>query len=70
MEEIINVDNFYNKKDIDEVCDLLYNMLSWNYKKRYTAEQCLAHPFLKDVVINIDDIENNNRNCKIKVVDK
>ena len=68
LEEIINPDNFYDKKDIEEVCDLLYNMLSWNYKKRYTAEQCLEHPFLKDVIINKNETESINTNCKIKVI--
>ena len=56
------------EKDIEEVCDLLYNMLSWNYKKRYTAEQCLEHPFLKDVIINKNETESINTNCKIKVI--
>ena len=70
LEEIINPDNFYDKKDIDEVCDLLYNMLSWNYKKRYTAEQCLEHPFLRDVIINKNETESINKNCKLKVINK
>ena len=52
LEEILNPYNYYDKKDIDEVSDLIYNMLSWNYNKRYTAEQCLMHPFLKEVDIN------------------
>ena len=43
-------------------------MLSWNYKKRYTAEQCLEHPFLKDVIINKNETESINTNCKIKVI--
>ncbi len=48
---ILNQDKKYDKKDIDEACDLLYNMLNWNYEKRFTAEECLNHSFLKDVVL-------------------
>ena len=59
LNEILDPTNKYNKKDIDEVCDLLYNMLNWDYNKRFTAEQCLMHPFLKDVDIK-------NRTIKIK----
>jgi serine/threonine protein kinase len=70
LQEILNPNNYYDKKDIDEVCDLLYNMLSWNYKKRYTAEQCLEHPFLRDVIINKNETESINKNCKLKVINK
>ena len=70
LEEIINPDNFYDKKDIDEACDLLYNMLSWNYKKRYTAKQCLEHPFLKDVEIKETENESVHTNTKIKIINK
>jgi glycogen synthase kinase 3 beta len=52
LDEILNPNNKYNKKDIDEVCDLLYNMLNFDYNKRFTAEQCLEHKFLKDVVLD------------------
>ena len=51
LKEILNPKNKYNKKDIDEVSDLLYNMLCWDYNKRFTAEQCLKHNFLKDVAL-------------------
>ena len=56
LSEILNPNNKYNKKDIDEVCDLLYNMLCWDYNKRFTADQCLKHNFLKDV--DLDDKTN------------
>ena len=52
LDEILNPNKKYNKRDIDEVCDLLYNMLNFDYNKRFTAEQCLEHKFLKDVVLD------------------
>ena len=67
LEEIINPKNFYNKKDIDEACDLIYNMLNWDYNKRFTAEQCLQHPFLKDVKIKKKNI---NKNFEFKIINK
>ena len=66
LEEILNPYNYYDKKDIDEVSDLIYNMLSWNYNIRYTAEQCLMHPFLKEVDINT----NINKTFKFKIINK
>lgn len=56
LDEILNSNNKYNKKDIDEVCDLLYNMLNFDYNKRFTAEQCLEHQFLKDVILDVKKI--------------
>ena len=58
LNELLNPNNKYNKKDIDEVSDLLYKMLCWDYNKRYTAEECLNHKFLKDVDIS------NKKNIK------
>jgi glycogen synthase kinase 3 beta len=52
LNEILNPNNQYKEKDINEVSDLLYHMLCWDYKKRYNAEQCLNHPFLKDVKLD------------------
>ena len=68
LKEILNPHNYYNKNDIDEVSDLIYNMLSWDYNKRYTAEQCLKHSFLKHVDININD--NINKTFKFKFINK
>ena len=63
LNEILNPNNKYNKKDIDEVSDLLYNMLCWDYNERLTAEQCLNHKFLKDVDL---DVKKNNKNFEFK----
>ena len=59
LNEILNPNKKYNKKDIDEVCDLIFNMLCWDYNKRFTAGQCLKHNFLKDVDLNDKQIINN-----------
>ena len=59
LSEILDPNNKYNKQDINEVCDLLYHMLEWDYKKRFTAEKCLNHPFLRDVDISIKKININ-----------
>ena len=68
LNEILDHENYYNKKDMNDVCDLIYNMLNYDYNKRYTAEQCLSHPFLKDVDIN-ENI-NNNKTFKFKIINK
>ena len=47
-EEILNKENIYDKKDIDDVSDLLYKMMKWYYNERYSAKQCLKHKFFKD----------------------
>ena len=47
-EEILNKENIYDKKDIDDVSDLLYKMMKWDYNERYSAKQCLKHKFFKD----------------------
>ncbi len=52
LNEILDPNNKYNINDINDVCDLLYNMLNWDYNKRFTAEQCLTHKFFKNVDIN------------------
>ena len=51
LEEILNNNNIYNKKDIDEICDLLYNMINWDFNERFSAEECLKHKFFSDVEI-------------------
>ena len=48
LSEILNPQNHYSKKDIDEACDLLNNMLKWDYKKRFSAEECLKHKFFEE----------------------
>ena len=62
LEEILNPHKIYTKEDIDQASDLIYNMIKWDYNERYTAEQCLNHPFLKNVDIN----ENINKNFEFK----
>ena len=47
-EEILNKENIYDKKDIDDVSDLLYKMMKWDYNERYSSKQCLKHKFFKD----------------------
>ena len=45
LAEILNAKNYYSKKDIDDACDLLMNMLKWDYNQRFSAEECLKHKF-------------------------
>ena len=59
LNEILNTNNKYNNNDIEEVCNLIYKMICWDYNKRFSAEQCLRHNFLKDVEINNKKINNN-----------
>ena len=60
LKEILNRNNHYDHKDIDEACDLLYNMLKWNYNERFSAEECLRHNFFKNVEIGNKIIKNLN----------
>ena len=46
LEKILNENNFYLQKDTSEAADLILNMLSWDIERRYSAEQCLRHPFI------------------------
>ena len=48
LAEILNAKNYYSKKDIDEACDLLNNMLKWDYSQRFSAEECLKHKFFSE----------------------
>ena len=49
LSEILNKKNLYSEKDIDEASDLLSNMLQWDYRQRFSAEDCLKHPFLSEI---------------------
>ena len=44
---ILNKGSNYSKNDIKNAKDLILNMLNWDYNKRYSAEECLNHPFIK-----------------------
>ena len=46
LDKVINQSGFYNQKDINEATDLILHMLHWDVNKRYSAEQCLKHPFI------------------------
>ena len=48
LEEILNRKKHYSKKDMDEACDLLKNMLKWDYNQRFSAEECLRHKFFSE----------------------
>lgn len=47
LEKILNSEGFYNNADIKNASDLILKMISWNFKERLTAAQCLEHPFFK-----------------------
>ena len=51
LDELLNKKKFYKDEDINEACDLIFHMITWDYDTRYTAEECMSHPFLKDVKI-------------------
>ena len=46
LEKVINQNNFYTQKQAHEASDLILHMLNWDVNKRYSAEQCLKHPFV------------------------
>ena len=46
LENILNLNNFYTQKEVKEASDLIFHMLNWDINKRYSAEQCLKHPFV------------------------
>ena len=48
FEKILNEEMFYSNDDAKNAADLIMNMLRWDYNKRYSAEHCLNHPFLKE----------------------
>ena len=53
LDKVINEHNFYTQKDAIEAADLIYKMLNWDINKRYSAEQCLRHPFISGINTNI-----------------
>ena len=36
------------KDDANNAADLILHMIGWDPNKRYSAEQCLNHPFFKE----------------------
>ena len=44
--ELLNEDGFFDKKETKSAADLILNMLKWDIDERFSAEQCLNHPFL------------------------
>ena len=54
LDKVINDNNFYTQKDALEAADLILNMLKYNINKRYSAEQCLKHPFISGRNYNIN----------------
>jgi len=71
----INVRDF-NKKggSITEFCDLLTHMLCLEPSKRYTATQCLAHPFFASFKTFSDDMRKKyppimNMNQRVAIID-
>ena len=49
LKEILNKDKHYSQKDMNDACDLLNNMLKWDYNERFSAEQCLKHKFFSEL---------------------
>lgn len=49
MGAVISKSTCYLTKANKDALDLLDHMLEYDSKKRYTAEECLNHPFLKEV---------------------
>lgn len=58
LQELLNKNKIYDKEDIDDACDLIMNMLKWDYKERFSAKQCLKHKFFKQ--------NNNSEKKKIR----
>ena len=46
LEKLLNLNNYYTQKDVREASDMILHMLNWDTNKRYSAEQCLRHPFV------------------------
>ena len=63
LSEILNKKNYYSRKDIDEACDLLNNMLKWDYNQRFSAEDCLKHKFFSVSYNNSLQISKGTEIC-------
>ena len=48
FEKLLNADKFYSYKEVKNAANLILNMLKWNHKERYSAEQCLNHLFFNE----------------------
>ena len=48
FEQVINGNSFYSDDEVKKAADLILNMLKWEFNSRYSAEQCLNHPFYKE----------------------
>ena len=48
FDEVLNEDNNYDKNEMKCAADLILNMLNWDINKRFSAKQCLNHPFLSN----------------------
>ena len=46
--QLINQNSYYSEDDAKKGADLILNMIGWDDDKRYSAEQCLNHPFFKE----------------------
>ena len=48
FEKLINENSYYSSEDSKIAADLILNMINWDTNERFTAEQCLSHPFFKE----------------------
>ena len=48
FDEVLNEDNNYDRNEMKCAADLILNMLNWDINKRFSAKQCLNHPFLSN----------------------
>lgn len=53
LDKVLNENNFYTQKDACEAADLILNMLNMNFNERFSAEQCLKHPFISGRNYNV-----------------
>ena len=50
FDKLLTSDSAYSEEDMKNAADLILNMLKWDIDKRYSAEQCLNHPFIKGIL--------------------